>query len=81
MRLDFEGGVYWNQPPYRCGEISRAAGFRGNTVVNSNTVDKLVLGVAIDVIITVMHIAILCSGKFVRGPIFMGFAGDRLTSW
>ena len=39
MRRDFEGGVYWNQLPCRCGEISRAAGlrraarFRGNTVL------------------------------------------------
>ena len=38
MRRDFEGGVYWNQPPYRCGEISRAAGFRGAARFRGNTV-------------------------------------------
>ena len=40
MRRDFEGAVYWNQPPYRCGEISRAAGFRGNTVLGNSGVVK-----------------------------------------
>ena len=32
MRRDFEGGVYWDEMADRCGDISRAAGFRGNTV-------------------------------------------------
>ena len=46
MRRDFEGGVYWDEMADRCGDISRAAGFRGNTVyygcnvhVNTTTVD------------------------------------------
>ena len=29
MRRDFEGGVYWDEMADRCGDISRAAGFRG----------------------------------------------------
>ena len=29
MRRDFEGGIYWNELADRCGDISRAAGFRG----------------------------------------------------
>ena len=42
MRRDFEGGIYGNQPPYRCGEISRAARFRGNTVLVID--DKYTIG-------------------------------------
>ena len=41
MRWDFEGSVYWNQPPYRCGEISRAAGFRGAVRFRGNTVNAI----------------------------------------
>ena len=29
MQQDFEGGVYWDEFPEKCGDISRAVGFRG----------------------------------------------------
>ena len=35
MRRDFEGGVYWDET---CGDISRAAGFRGAARFRGNTV-------------------------------------------
>ena len=38
MRRDFEGGVYWDELADRCGEISRAAGFRGAVRFRGNTV-------------------------------------------
>ena len=38
MRRDFEGGVYWDELADRCGEISRAAGFRGAARFRGNTV-------------------------------------------
>ena len=39
----FEGGVYWNQPPYRCGKISRVAGFQGVARFRGNTVVDLII--------------------------------------
>ena len=41
MRRDFEGGVYWDELADRCGEISRAAGFRGAARFRGNTVAML----------------------------------------
>ena len=38
MRRDFEGGVYWDELVDRCGDISRAAGFRGAARFRGNTV-------------------------------------------
>ena len=38
MRRDFEGGVYWDELADRCGDISRAAGFRGAARFRGNTV-------------------------------------------
>ena len=38
MRRDFEGGVYWDEMADRCGDISRAAGFRGAARFRGNTV-------------------------------------------
>ena len=38
MRRDFEGGVYWGEMADRCGDISRAAGFRGAVRFRGNTV-------------------------------------------
>ena len=38
MRRDFEGGVYWHELAETCGEISRAAGFRGAARFRGNTV-------------------------------------------
>ena len=38
MRRDFEGGVYWVELADRCGDISRAAGFRGAARFRGNTV-------------------------------------------
>ena len=38
MRQDFEGGVYWDKLADRCGDISRAAGFRGAARFRGNTV-------------------------------------------
>ena len=38
MQRDFEGGVYWDKLADRCGEISRAAGFRGAARFRGNTV-------------------------------------------
>ena len=38
MRRDFEGGVYWDELADRCGDISRAAGFRGVARFRGNTV-------------------------------------------
>ena len=38
MRRDFEGGVYWDKLAGRCGDISRAAGFRGAARFRGNTV-------------------------------------------
>ena len=32
MWRDLEGGVYWDELAEICGKISRAAGFRGDTV-------------------------------------------------
>ena len=34
MRRHFKGGVYWDGFAETCGDISRAAGFQGNTVLN-----------------------------------------------
>ena len=42
MRRDFEGGVYWDELADRCGEISRAVGFRGAARFLGNTVYILV---------------------------------------
>ena len=38
MRRDFEGGVYWDKLADRCGNISRAVGFRGAARFWGNTV-------------------------------------------
>ena len=40
MRRDFEGGVYWDELADKCGDISRAAGFRGAATFRGNTVSK-----------------------------------------
>ena len=32
MWQDFEGSIYWDELAETCSDISRAAGFRGNTV-------------------------------------------------
>ena len=32
MPQDFESGIYWDELADRCGKISRAVGFKGNTV-------------------------------------------------
>ena len=42
MRRDFEGGVYWGEMADRCGDISRAAGFRGAARFRGNTVILMV---------------------------------------
>ena len=41
MRRDFEGGVYWDELADRCGDISRAAGFRGAARFRGNTVSMV----------------------------------------
>ena len=38
MQRDFKGGIYWDELADRCGEISRAAGFRGAARFQGNTV-------------------------------------------
>ena len=42
MWRDFEGGVYWDELADRCGDISRAVGFRGAARFRGNTVSLLV---------------------------------------
>ena len=37
MRRDFKGGVHWDELANRCGDISRAAGFRGAARFQANT--------------------------------------------
>ena len=37
MRRDFEDGVYWDELAEICGEMSRAAGFRGAARFRGNT--------------------------------------------
>ena len=41
MRRDFEGSIYWDELADRCGEISRAAGFRDAARFRGNTVASL----------------------------------------
>ena len=41
MRRDFEGGVYWDELADRCGDISRAAGFRGAARFRGNAVYRI----------------------------------------
>ena len=43
MRRDFEGGVYWDELADRCGDILRAAGFRGAARFRGNTVGPKVV--------------------------------------
>ena len=38
MQRDFEGGVYWDELADRCGDILRAAGFRGAARFRGNMV-------------------------------------------
>ena len=38
MWQDFEGSIYWDAFAETCGEISRAAGFRGAMRFQGNTV-------------------------------------------
>ena len=38
MQRDFEGGVYWDELADRCGDISRAVGFRGAARFRRNAV-------------------------------------------
>ena len=38
IQRDFEGGVYWDELVDRCGDIPRAAGFRGTARFRGNTV-------------------------------------------
>ena len=42
MRQDFEDGVYWDELAEICGDISRAAEFRGAARFRGNTVSVLV---------------------------------------
>ena len=44
MRQDFEGGIYWDELAEICGEISRAAGFRGAARFQGNTVYMYTVG-------------------------------------
>ena len=41
MQQDFEGNVYWEKFAETCGDISRAAGFRGAARFRGNTVYNL----------------------------------------
>ena len=57
MWRDFEGGVYWDELADRCGDVLRAAGFRGAARFRGNTVCMFIY-------MYIVYTCIYCFSKF-----------------